>query len=180
MALTKASDILGLEKKVKEIAVPIDSLSASKVSVDLPDYTATNAAGAFEEIDEKIENIFEYSTNEKKIGKWIDGSDLYELTVIKNNQSEGNNEIFNLSILNVDKFISVLGFAELNGTIIPFGYYVYADNNNYVSAYYRGSDHSLRSVLSTAYNGYNITATIRYTKTAPVTTKKTTKKKGGK
>ncbi len=50
MALTKASDILGLDKKVKEIAVPIDSLSASKVTVDLPDFTATNAADAFEEL----------------------------------------------------------------------------------------------------------------------------------
>lgn len=50
MALTSANEILGLADKVKEIAVPIESLSASYVTVNLPDFTATNAADAFEEL----------------------------------------------------------------------------------------------------------------------------------
>lgn len=50
MALTSANEVLGLAEKIKEFAVPVDSLSASKVTVDLPDFEATNAADAFEEL----------------------------------------------------------------------------------------------------------------------------------
>lgn len=50
MAITYVKDIPDFAEKVNEIAVPIDELSASKVTVNLPDYEADNVAEALIEL----------------------------------------------------------------------------------------------------------------------------------
>lgn len=193
MALTKASDILGLKKKIEEIAIPVGSLSASKVTVSLPDFSATNAAGAFEElkvdisdlsasvltIGEKIENISEYSTTEKLIGKWIDGSDVYEKTIIKDSSFVSDDNTILHGIENLNKIIdesSIIYFT--GGASLPL-----PAISTVAGWSARTRDFSSTNfVLELGSNLYSTVAefktTLKYTKTAPVTTKKTTKKRG--
>lgn len=185
MALTKASDILGLEKKVKEIAVPIGSLSASKVTVNLPDYSATNAAGAFEEIKENFESISEYSTNEKAIGKWIDGSEIFEKTfsdtlpVIVDNAF--STKTVDLSLLNIKDVIDYdVVIKQIVNDLHIFVKTPYLTNSGLQIKSNVDAAHYI-SIISNAaaYSECEFFATIRYTK-ATAETKKRTTKKGGK
>lgn len=61
-----------------------------------------------------------YSTEETKIGTWIDGKSLYrKVIIIKNTAlSKGNNSIAH-GISNIDKAIRITGF-NYNGAVLPY------------------------------------------------------------
>lgn len=102
-----------------------------------------------------------YSTAERKIGKWIDGSDLYEKTVNIGALPNATNKAVAHGITNLDKVISIEGFArrETVRLSIPYvgivsndGVQVYVNNSAIVIT--TGGDAS-------EYSGY---VTLRYTK----------------
>ena len=151
MALTKASDILGLKKAVQEIAVPIDSLSASKVTVNLPDFEPTNASDGFEELNvsiaglsasvlsinqkiESIENMFVYSTTEEKeVGTWIDGKTIYEKTfefdqTIELTASTWTNDI-QIDTSAMEQLINVVVLRKATGGVSSWYGYMQVVNN---------------------------------------------------
>lgn len=200
MALTKASDVLGLRKKIEEFAVPIESLSASKVSVDLPGYTATNAAGAFEEIDlnvsqlsasvltigEKIENISEYTTTEKEIGKWIDGSTIYQKTYSGVMPTITEN-VFATALIdttadNIDLVIDydIFTIQVFDGKQVTVKLPYMTNTGLQLKGFYDGNNKNINvSSNAAAYSEKVFYATLRYIKAASQETKKKTTKKRG-
>lgn len=66
-----------------------------------------------------------YSTDERVVGTWIDGSTLYEKTVIStSNLSRGEINQIALGITDIDVCVSVNGFASYgaNNTFVPLPY----------------------------------------------------------
>ena len=123
-------------------------------------------------IGEKIENISEYSTTEKVIGKWIDGAEIYEKTFDFGENGftipRGTDWSASLSVgVNIDKIIGN-GQAISLDELYTFPVQIFKETTN-------------TSIELQCFLASNMIArylTIQYTKTAPVT-KKTTKK-GGK
>ena len=117
--------------------------------------TATNVQGAIDEVT----NRFVYSTDEKVIGKWIDGKPLYQKTVdcgaLPNNTTK--NVAHNIS--NISKIVNIFGIG-IGDNCLPLPYNItvvgglqlYANNTNIVLA--------TNIDLSTT-NGY---VTLQYTK----------------
>lgn len=187
MALTKASDILGLEKAVQEIVVHIDSLSASKVTIDLPDFEATNASDALEELNvsiaglsasiltigEKIDDMGSYSSEETVIGtyenvplyrKVYTFSESFQISAGSWDSTHFTFEAMGLTGLN--RILSMR--VNTNGTTDDAFYSVYCGpdlTNNKID------------VFNNLGNAINVKKVIlEYTKTAAESKKKTTRK----
>ena len=193
MALTNARDILnkkilgtgGGVPSADEIPIDIEGLSATKLSVGLQEIvldigqlssSVLTINGEINDINEKIDDITELSTTEHVVGKWIDDSDLYEMTVTKSNQATGNQTIVDLTSLSIKDVISIDGLIVDSGNAIPFGFKTDVVTF-FAAAYYRSSDKTLRTVLGSSYDGVDVIATIRYTKTPLVESRKRTTKK---
>lgn len=79
------------------------------------------------------DNFYEYSMEEKVVGKWIDGRNIYEITYYNQNpnKSSSNNEYISSNlILNADIFIEISGTVKrevVGGLIYPISY----EGNNY-------------------------------------------------
>lgn len=105
-----------------------------------------------------------YSTDEKVVGTWIDGSAIYEKTIYVD--SFPNNTSKNLSTpANLDMLIDSFGFMKsttLTGYFrtLPFA----AGGSNDVRVDLNGG--TLRVVTFSDWSGYDGYLTIRYTKTA--------------
>lgn len=75
--------------------------------------------------------IHEYSTTEKKVGKWVDGRDVYEKTfIITENISSKK---YDLDV-NIDEIINFEGSAYTISQIIPLNF-IY-DSNDYLGVFY--------------------------------------------
>ena len=111
---------------------------------------------------EDLKEASKYSTTEHKVGKWIDGSDLYEKTVSCGALPNATSKDISHGIANISKIVEIKGYAT-NGTLylpLPFagasatsGISVYANTSNIT--------------FETGMNRSNFTAsyvTLRYTK----------------
>lgn len=170
MALTSARQILNKKilggGDVQELEVEVAALSASVLT-----------------IGEKLENVTESSTTERVVGKWIDGSDIYEKTftdtlpVIVDNAF--STKTVDLSLLNIKDVIDYdVVIKQLVNDLTIFVKTPYLTNaglqiksnvdaGNYISIISNAA----------AYSECGFCATIRYTKNAAESKKKTTKKK---
>lgn len=100
------------------------------------------------------ENV--YSTEEIRIGTWIDGKPLYRKTIVSDYPA-----ITTLTIAeNVDVLINMIGFAERNGIMYFVPYYV------------SGNDHFRPKKIGNSivincvdFSGYSIRFSVEYTKT---------------
>ena len=105
-----------------------------------------------------------YSTTEHVIGKWIDGSDLYEITLDAGDLPSNDSIMLDSTPANISHLISIEGFAYSatagNDRPIPFA----ADGQNPIRADLTSS--KIRIVTYTAWTGYKGYVTIRYTKAA--------------
>ena len=63
-----------------------------------------------------------YSSNERVVGKWIDGSDIYEKVVDLGALPDTTTKNVPHGISNLDRIISFNGTAKSGGTIIPIPY----------------------------------------------------------
>lgn len=173
MAITYTKDIPDFKDKVKqaaditELETSISQLSGSLVTVQ---GDIATLAGAVTALDGVVENITEYSTDEKIVGKWVDGSDIYEKTfsdvlpvITDNNFSSTTVDISSLNIKDVIDYDVVIKQIINDLTIFVKTPYLTnaglqlksnVDAGNYIS------------VLSNAasYSQCTFYATIRYTK----------------
>lgn len=104
----------------------------------------------------KISDILNYSTNEVKIGKWIDGKPLYRIT----KRFYFNNDNFDVGIPNLDKVVNMYGRSEDGSR--PINFFVMFGTTYYISTWMYGSN--LYNQLSNEYVGY-YNVTFEYTKT---------------
>lgn len=87
---------------------------------DIKDQPLTTRVAALEE---KATKNFEYSTAEQKIGKWVDGKDLYRL-IITGNTSIREALIY-LTDKNIEDITKINGVCTANGQyVFPIPYYV--------------------------------------------------------
>ena len=110
------------------------------------------------------DNLHEYSTKEKVVGKWIDGKPLYEKTVYFGSGMLSNKASVSFEGMNIDKIMAISGTFEdtLEGQMsIP----VSLDGTFYVG-FYCDRRHILLT-FNGAFNGRisNAYAIIQYTKT---------------
>lgn len=114
-------------------------------------------------------NLFKYSTEETKIGTWINGEELYQKVIVLNNLSTGYNHytLTDYGIQNVKEVISVQGMTtRASGYMVPLE----AHGNTwdiYFSAYLPSSN-VLSLYLGTSYTGNDaivkVNTIIQYTK----------------
>lgn len=144
--------------------------------------TADDVQEAIDELDAVIKDGHVYSTDEHYVGKWIDGSDLYEIT-LQNHETSivGNTSIdvtSKISALNIDKIISYDNravYSAASATPPLSGQYVSSD----LIRLLLNSSNEWKLGLSiggATLTEIDIDWTIRYTKTLS----NTKKKKGGK
>lgn len=120
------------------------------------------------QLEDKVDKLSTYSTNEVRIGTWIDGKPLYR-KVYTGTKVSGSNVTIPLRNLNID-YVNFYGFITGNqGTTegayqFPINYY---ENSN---AFIRANIHrkymnlTIVSAASTYFNGdYKIV--VEYTKT---------------
>ena len=110
------------------------------------------------------DNLHEYSTEEKIVGKWIDGKPLYEKTVSFGSGTLSNKALVSFENMNIDKIMVISGTFEdrIDGQLsIP----VSLDGTLYVGFYCKRS--GILLTFSGAFNGRisNAYAIIQYTKT---------------
>ena len=184
MALTNARDILnkkilgtgGGVPSADEIPIDIEGLSATKLSVGLQEIvldigqlssSVLTINGEINDINEKIDDITELSTTEHVVGKWIDGSDVYEkyvdessdpIVLTSNTWVETSEDAANIA-----KIIDLQCFAA-DGSF--FGWVGCSCSSTKIKLQNVRSD-------SITISGF----LIRYIKTPPVETKKRTTKK---
>ncbi len=164
MALTSARQILNKKilggSDVQELEVKVAALSASVLS-----------------IGEKIENVTEYSTTERVVGKWVDGSDIYEKTYNFGSLPDTNTKIIQHGITDLNKIIELSGYCYG----IPSGFdreFYYplplVSVSSPISLFATEDDIQIQTASDrTSLSAY---VTIKYTKNAASTTKRTTKR----
>ena len=107
------------------------------------------------------DNLHEYSTEEKVVGKWIDGKPIYERVIHVENFIIGNNEI---TLENLDTIINYSGNLILTDYPGYKRFFPYLQNNNtnkVVINYYNNE----KFVVASAFKCNTIYITIQYTKT---------------
>lgn len=75
-----------------------------------------------EGVGEAAEEENTYSADERVVGKWIDGSDIYEKVVDFGALPDTTTKNVTHGISNLDRIISFNGTAKSGGTIIPIPY----------------------------------------------------------
>lgn len=107
------------------------------------------------------DNLHEYSTEEKVVGKWIDGKPIYEKVIHVVNFIIGNNEI---QLENLDTIINYSGnliLTDYPGYKRVFPYIQNNSNAKVVINHYNNT----KFVVASAFNCNTIYITIQYTKT---------------
>lgn len=103
-----------------------------------------------------------YSTTEHVIGKWIDNSDIYEITLDAGDLPSNDTLVLDSTPASISHLISIEGFAYSatpgNDRPIPFA----ADGLNPIRADF--TSNKIRLITYTAWTGYKAYVTIRYTK----------------
>ena len=102
----------------------------------------------------------EYSTEEKVVGKWIDGKPVYRKVLSATLPSATGNSVASLTSLNIGSLVRIESFTT-TGARLPNNYKD-ASNNGY-SLYISGT--SLLAQLTSAVYGRSINVILEYTKT---------------
>lgn len=103
-----------------------------------------------------------YSFEERKIGRWVDGSDLYEKTVSCGGLPNNSSTSIPHGISNINKIVAIEGIAFGTGSAIPL---TYANGSVTACAYATPTNVYVQTKadLTSYTNSY---VTLRYTKTA--------------
>ena len=112
------------------------------------------------------ENVV-YSTEEKRIGTWIDGKPLYRKTCVETLSSKledngsGTQYFISPTISNVDEIVSITG--TIDNYQLP---YIYKDTNTAIDYYNKDNNIIVLNIYKTYWTaGMKIKLTMEYTKT---------------
>ncbi len=176
--INKSIDLL--ENEVDDLKESQTGGTAADISYDNTGtgLEATNVQGALTEIDTRSN----YSTTEHKIGKWIDGSDLYEKTIVTNK----TNVVANSSV-DITSDINALGAEKIIFYDVRL-YFEVADTSPLITGNFISTPDLARLILesssssiklnigSATYSKLDIVWTVQYIKTASESTKSRKKK----
>ena len=115
----------------------------------------------FNEVEGGESSEHTYSTEEQKIGKWIDGKDLYEKTFRLTTPSETGSPVIiqNISDLNIDTPVNIFG----NVLNVPINFYLEQSNN--IACFVNTAKSGIAMMIgSNIYASKDCNITIQYTK----------------
>ena len=107
------------------------------------------------------DNLHEYSTEEKVVGKWIDGKPIYEKVIHIENFIIGNNEI---PLENLDTIINYSGHLIFTDYPEYKRFFPYTQNNSTAKVVINHYNNT-KFVVASAFNCNTIYISIQYTKT---------------
>lgn len=136
------------------------TLSSSSFPSVTPDYAVYGIQQGSKTVD-----YHEYSTEEKVVGKWIDGKTLYEKTINIPSLAVGENSINHL-ISGISEVVNVSGKADYSGDCLSLPYS--ATSLSYVLTVQANATRILFNVANgfNTNNFGNISVTIQYTKSS--------------
>ena len=140
----------------KYVRISLNTETPTQVQVEKGN-TATDYAPY-----QNLDGLENYSTDEIKIGTWIDGKPLYRKIYTISNPQNSNTNYVNLASLNIATVVNLKGFYSTSfGTFsIPF----YDSENNY-SVMFVNDNNQLRGRIVTSSNITDTKVIIEYTKT---------------
>ena len=160
----------GLVKDVSDLQTTVGDNSAGLVK-DVADVQEVIPTGASASNKLATENdlLHIYSTTEQRVGTWVDGKPLYEITATFNTGTWSGGEVsFNFSIPNMKHCISMTGCTQrtAGGHEDICGLWEAHTTSQMVNTYY---DHSQSKLifhcnLASSYQNTDIRVTFRYTK----------------
>lgn len=119
--------------------------------------------------DDIVTNATTYSTDEIRVGTWIDGKPIYKKTYITN-ENTGSSTV-DISTLNAKEIMDYNSVCYRKGTNNDYEHPYYAGDNDYFRVFFRtnsaSSDYptSIQYRIASSYSSFKITTTIYYTKT---------------
>ena len=117
----------------------------------------------------KSENILhEYSTEEKVVGKWIDGRNVYEKTFVNLHLLNRADCIVDLSSLNIENVINAYGLCHRlanDGGSFDYNLPFFESTDLYVNMRYNKNPKNYSIWCSDGSGTYTANLTIQYTKT---------------
>lgn len=169
-----AQNIIGLKKSngdIHELELEVAQLSASVLSIELD---VANLSASVLTIGEKLEDATTYSTSEKVVGKWVDGSDLYEKTINFGALPNSDTKSVAHNISNVAHIWIYDGFAE-NSTSGFTNQLNLSGGETINNQFYFGvTKTEIRCVANSDRTSYdNCYITLRYTKVETEETEET-------
>ncbi len=119
------------------------------------------------QLEDKVDKLSTYSTEEQVIGTWIDGKILYRKTILYNG-SMSNDLFINHGIKNICDVINVFGTSKLgNNTIKPYTIFYKDDFDKHNICLYDISSTAIEIIMSDFFKDTvkKIIITLEYTKT---------------
>lgn len=109
------------------------------------------------------DNIHEYSTEEKIVGKWIDGKSIYEKVINSGYLLNSGIKSIDVSSLNIDSFIQLRGmtFTDDKKNVRPIT--LGTNDNNAIRIDF--TNNNIRIITWSNWSSYNSFIVIQYTKT---------------
>lgn len=89
-----------------EGTTPLSALNMNLIQ-DNAEEAINGISANLEQLEEEIENKHTYSTEETKVGTWIDGKPIYRKVIEYSTQPASGSNTFYHGISNVDKFIDI-------------------------------------------------------------------------
>ena len=179
MALTNARDILnkkilgngGGVPSADEIPIDIEGLSATKLSVGLEEIVLdiSQLSSSILTVSGKVEDLEDaanYSETEHVVGKWTDGSTIYERTFVLTNTVLAKNNGWAPSEIDASDMNIIVDVMSLDA------------NNSYYSGFFAAIINGYVNFQSSSSLGIIMkTVTLRYTKPVAAQSTRSTKKK---
>lgn len=112
-------------------------------------------------VDEKVNKIGTYSTEETDTGKiWVDGKSIYRKVLVVSNIATGENKSVDISSINFERIVSMTAIGTLtDGTVVALPH-IY--NDNFISMYEQNNSIHITPV---GYSLTNVYITLEYVKT---------------
>lgn len=127
----------------------------------MPEHYPADRVYLFGNTNANVETALTYSETEHIVGKWIDGSTIYEKTVDIGNLPNATSKSVAHGITNLDKVISIEGFARGGNNRVPLPYVATVSTNNVAVSANNTNIAITAGGDSSSYSGY---VTLRYTK----------------
>ena len=145
--------------KKKNTTIPINGKIVDTDNVE----DKTSNAPSMRLVEEMVKDI--YSTEETKIGTWIDGKPLYRKVLSLTTPSTTNST----KIANFDKTFIIKNyygnaFISASNQLLPINFY-FTDVYNIATYVVNNSGEIYMKIGSEAYKNQQVTLTIEYTKT---------------
>lgn len=124
----------------------------------------------FEQVEGENSSGYDYSTDEKKVGTWIDGKDLYQITLSGDMPADVTNGTYKNSFIDIDNLgiCSVVNFDAVIFATDSFIPLFFANQSDYGTAAtivkYEDKWQIRLSTEAAAYSGKTAYVTIQYTK----------------